>query len=252
MHGPTEFFDVERFALADKVRSADAVVCISDFCRSQLMSLVDADAWSKLHVVHCGIDPAVFEPTARPPAAQLTILSVGRLVPEKGPDLMVDAVAQLRERNVDVRLTLVGDGPRRRALEHRIRALGLTDVVHLAGAVASDEMVDWYRRSDVFCLPSFAEGVPVVLMEAMSSGLPVVTTRIAGIPELVEDGESGIVVAPGRADLIADALERLAKDPQLRQDLAEGGRRSVQEGFDIADSARQLQRVFSGLPGIEA
>lgn len=246
MHGPTEFADVAGHRLARKVEEADAVVCISDFCRSQLMALVGERHWGKLEVVHCGIDVDAFAPATepRPDDAPLSVLVLGRLVPEKGQALLLEAVAALRAAGRDVRLTVLGDGPDRGRLERLADRLGLRDVVHFGGAVPQTETAAWYQAADVFCLPSFAEGVPVVLMEAMATGLPVVTTRIAGIPELVEDGVSGRLVPPGRADLLASALAELADDPALRRRMGEAGRRAVCEEFDIRRSALRLLRIL--------
>ncbi|MCU1488009.1 MAG: glycosyltransferase family 4 protein [Actinomycetia bacterium] len=248
MHGPTELADVKGFGLAGKVTDADLVVCISDFARSQLMALVGEEHWDKLTVVHCGIDPSRFAPVDRdrPDGAPLEVLCVGRLVPEKGQSLLVDAVDDLRRRGVDVRLTLVGDGPSRPAIEAQVTRLGLRDHVHIAGAVGQDQILDHYARADVFCLPSFAEGVPVVLMEAMATELPVLTTRITGVPELVDDGANGVLVRPGRADALADALAELAKDPDRRRELGGTGRRKVEAEFEVTRSAQLLARLFRG------
>lgn len=252
MHGPTEFFDVPGHRLADKTRDARFVSCISDFCRSQLMKLVERDHWDKLHLVRCGVDPAVYAPApGRPEDGSLRVVCVGRLVPDKGQSLLVDAVALLRERGVDARLELVGDGPDRAHLERHVAELGLGEWVRLAGAVGQDTMRDHYAAADVFCLPSFAEGVPVVLMEAMAMGLPVVTTRIAGIGELVEDGVSGVLVRPGRADLIADALAGLA-DPAVRARMGAAGREMVVREFDVAISAERLAGILRGAAGAPA
>lgn len=242
MHGPTELADVEGFGLARKVRDADAVICISDFARSQLMALVDEHEWAKLTVVHCGIDPTRFDSIARVTDDRpLSILCVGRLVPEKGQGVLLEALADLERHGVDARLTLVGDGESRHALEVAAHRLGVADLVRFTGAVGQDEILGLYRDADMFCLPSFAEGVPVVLMEAMATELPVVTTHITGIPELVTDGESGVLVRPGRADLLADALARLAADPALRHELGRAGRKAVLEGYDIRDVGPQLR-----------
>jgi glycosyltransferase involved in cell wall biosynthesis len=243
MHGPTELYDVPGHRLAAKARAADFVVCISDFARSQLMGLLDEDGWDRLHVVHCGIDPDEYRPDPAP-AGTPRVLCVGRLVPEKGQAVLVDAIARLRERGVPVECTLVGEGPSRPALETAIRARGLDGAVELAGAVSQDEIRAHYAAADVFCLPSFAEGVPVVLMEAMAMEIPVVTTRIAGIPELVADGVDGVLVAPGRPDELADALARLAGAPDERRRLGAAGRRAVLERYDIRAIGPALRALF--------
>jgi glycosyltransferase involved in cell wall biosynthesis len=247
MHGPIEFDDVTLFALAQKVRSAAFVACISDYCRAQLMKLVEPEHWSKLHVVRCGLDVAGidFAETEREPSTgPMRVLCVGRLVPDKGQVLLLEAVAQLRERGIAVELSLVGDGPEQGGLMRAAERLGIAGSVTFRGALSPAEVNSLYRTADVFCLPSFAEGLPVVLMEAMAHGLPVVTTRIAGIAELVQDGVSGAVVAPGRADLVAEALARLGADPELRARWGDAGRARVRRDHDIESSARRLARLL--------
>ena len=182
MHGPTELFSVERFNLARKVAHADLVVCISDFTRSQLMYLTEPDHWAKLHVVHCGADLSRYplEPP-RMDRASWSCLWPG-WPPRRGWMCCSAPSRPIAESGVDVQLVLVGEGPLRERLRRRAQRLGITDQVVLAGAVGQDEMAGYYAGADVFCLPSFAEGVPVVLMEAMASGRAVVATRIAGSP----------------------------------------------------------------------
>jgi colanic acid/amylovoran biosynthesis glycosyltransferase len=243
-HG-VDIDDADQAALAEKVRDADLVVCVSDAGRSRLMALVDEPEWSKLQVVHCGVDLEAFPPVGREASAGFSILSVGRLVAVKGYGVLVEAVASLVAADLDARLTLVGDGPQRGALEAFVSQRGLSDRVRFAGRVGQDEIGAYYRAADVFCLPSFAEGVPVVLMEAMASGLPVVSTRVNGIPELVEDGVSGLLVAPGRSDLLAAALRELAEDPAHRAELGQAGRARVAEAFEVDACAAQLAGLFA-------
>lgn len=246
MHGPTEFFAVERFNLARKVAAADLVICISDFCRSQLMGISDPVHWAKLRVVHCGVDLDRY-PYRLPDTDGLAVLCVGRLVPEKGQVLLLQAVEKLVRDGVDVRLTLVGGGPRLASLEAEAGRLGILDRVSFPGPVSQDEMPAMFASHNVFCLPSFAEGVPVALMEAMAAGLPVVTTRVAGIPELVEDGITGLLVPPGRADAVGDALRKLADDPSLAARLSRQGRQAVEASFDAEVAAQQLAVAFAHL-----
>jgi glycosyltransferase involved in cell wall biosynthesis len=241
-HGPTEYADVRGHKLALKTERADATVAISDYARSQLMTLVEPEHWDRIRVVHCGVDPAAYGVARTPGDGPLRILNVARMDWRKGQELLVEAVAILRDRGVAVELTIVGDGPARAHVEERARGLGVE--VEFAGAVGQDAMPSFYARADAFCLPSFAEGVPVVLMEAMAGGVPVVATRIAGVPELVEDGAGGLLVPPGRPDALADALERLARDPALRASLAAAGRAKVVAEFDIATIGGQLEELF--------
>ena len=129
-------------------------------------------------------------------------------------------------------------------LTRRAERLGIKGRVVLEGAVGQDEMAAYYAGADVFCLPSFAEGVPVVLMEAMASGRAVVATRVAGVPELVEDGVSGLLVAPGNAEELAAALQRLASSPEERESMGLAGRRKVVDEFDAEKCAAQLAHLF--------
>ncbi len=244
MHGPTELFAVERFNLGRKVAHADLVVCISDFTRSQLMYLSEPDDWAKLRVVHCGADLSRYPlaPPRRGPGFR--VLCVARLAPQKGLEVLLGAVKLLAGRGIDVHLVLVGDGPMRERLRLRAERLQITDRVTLMGAVGQDDMAAYYAGADVFCLPSFAEGVPVVLMEAMASGRAVVATRVGGVPELVEDGASGLLVAPGNVDELAAALERLASSPEEREKMGLTGRQEVVEDFDARKCAAQLAALF--------
>jgi colanic acid/amylovoran biosynthesis glycosyltransferase len=249
MHGPTEFGDASRFDLPAKTESAAFVACISDFCRSQLMSLVDPAHWSKLHVVHMGVDVPKgvdVQPPKRPAGSALRVLFVGRLVPEKGVPLLVSAMEQLVARGLDVEAVVVGEGPLR-VLENGLAERGLADVVRFVGAIGQDELPEWYAWADVFCLPSFAEGLPVVLMEALLQGLAVVTTPIAGIPELVVDDRTGVLVPPGRVAPLADAIAGLAADPQRRYRLGDAGRDAVVREFDAAANAAELGLLFREL-----
>ncbi len=249
MHGPTELFEVERFNLARKVPNADLVVCISDFARSQLMYLSKPQDWSKLTVVHCGADLARYR--AVEPAAHdgLAMLGVGRLVPQKGFHVLVDALGLLVEQGHDARLVLVGSGPEEEQLRRRAAQLGVADRLVLAGAVGQDEMPSYYAGTDVFCLPSFAEGVPVVLMEAMATGRPVVASAVAGIPELVEDGTCGYLVPPGNAGALAGAVASLAASPEVARKFGEAGRDRVERDFDSRANAAQLAGLFEEVAG---
>jgi colanic acid/amylovoran biosynthesis glycosyltransferase len=249
MHGSAEFYEMTGFDVPGKAGDADAVICISHYTRSQLVMWTDPPAWSRFHIVHCGVD--VHEFTLAPVDTgphPLRLLFLGRLMVGKGLVVLVEALGLLRFAGVEAELTIVGEGPARPEIERTIAQLGLRAHVTLLGAVAPEEARSHYHRADVFCLPSFAEGVPVVLMEAMSCGLPVVTTYITGIPELVTDGVEGHTVTPGRADLVAEALRKLS-DPARRRAMGEAGRTKVEREFDIATVGPQLVAVFEALPG---
>jgi glycosyltransferase involved in cell wall biosynthesis len=250
VHGPVEFFDVTRFRLADKVRDARFVACISDYCRTQVMGLVEPEHWDKLRLVHCGVDLEAYDPGLRLASGSgpVRVLTVGRMIGLKGMRLLVAAIAELAARGLDVEATMVGDGPERAALERLARDLGADARIRFPGYVGQDDLRQLFADADVFCLPSFAEGVPVVLMEAMAMEVPVVTTRITGIPELVDDGESGLLVVPGREDELVHALERLVRDPELRRAMGRAGRAKVLAEFDVDASAAALAAAFAGAP----
>jgi colanic acid/amylovoran biosynthesis glycosyltransferase len=247
MHGPFEFFDVSHFRLSEKLRRVSFVACISDYARSQLMALSERDVWDRLHVVHVGIPIEQFtrEDDASLPQADATILFIGRLVAVKGQTVLLEAAALLAARGHKVNVIVAGEGPLRPTLERLAERLGLASHVSFPGAVGQDEIHALYSRASIFCLPSFAEGVPCVLMEAMAMELPVVSTRITGVPELVDDGRTGILVAPGRVDQLADALERLLVDPGLRCQMGSLAREKVVQEFNSQKSAKGLHDLFA-------
>jgi glycosyltransferase involved in cell wall biosynthesis len=245
VHGPTDFYDVEALKLPRKLQEASAVVCISDFTRSQAAAFMSSTDVGKLHTVRCGIDLSEFSPAPdRGDESSAEILSVGALHRRKGNVVLLDAFARVLAAVPEARLTIAGDGEERLFLERRAEELGVAHAVRFLGAVEHDRLPQLYAGADVFCLPSFAEGLPVVLMEAMSTGVPVVATSIMGVPELVRDGESGLLVPPARADALAEALIRLLRDPELRRRLAAEGRRRVAGDYDRTATSTELREVL--------
>jgi colanic acid/amylovoran biosynthesis glycosyltransferase len=247
VHGPIEFYDVAANHLAEKLAAARFAVAISDFGRSQLMTLTARERWRDLHVVRCGIDPDEFAVGSRERSdgAGAEIICVGRLIAFKGQSLLLEACAELVGRGLPAHLTLVGAGAMAGDLQRLSGRLGISDRVRFTGAVGQDDLRALYDAADIFCLPSLSEGLPVVLMEALALELPVVTTRIMGIGELVEDQRTGLLVAPGRADQVADALERLIGDPELRARLGAAGREKVIAQYDVSRSAARLASIFT-------
>lgn len=247
LHGPAELFEPQSWRLDEKVARARFTVCISHFARSQAMLFSDRAHWDRLHVVHCGIEPARYEAT--PPgdaAAGLQLLFVGRLAAIKGIRVLFDALA--RADLPGARLTLVGDGAERPALEREAAHLGLD--ARFLGFRGQAEVAAALAEAEALVLPSFAEGVPVVLMEAMASARPVIATRVGGVAELVADGESGLLVAPGDPVALAGALQRLAAMPAAaRAEMGARGRASVRAEFDVDREARRLAALFAGAPG---
>jgi colanic acid/amylovoran biosynthesis glycosyltransferase len=253
IHGPEEFYDVGRFYLTRKVEGADFVLCISDFCRSQVMKVCDPKHWAKLHVVRLGVDLQVFEPVPqqdRPGA--LEIICVGRLVPAKGHLILLRAFSHLLRRGHNLRLRLIGDGTERCALETFVAANALEDSVIFEGALNHQATRQRLAQADVFVLASFAEGVPIALMEAMAMEIPCVSTFVAGIPELIRDGVNGLLVPPSSERSLSAALERLISDADFRRIIARAGRSRVQEFYNLEKNSRvladTLQRCIAELP----
>jgi len=245
VHGPDEFYDAPGYLLREKIAAADLLCAIGLFARSQLMKLSDSSQWSKIEVTPLGVDTGLFQPH---PAAGGTgifeVLCVGRLVPAKGQHVLLAAVAQLRAKGRKLRLRLVGDGPDRQSLQLEVRRLRIEDSVIFEGAVNQDRIRDLYATADIFALASFAEGIPVVLMEAMAMAIPCVSTWITGIPELIRDSVDGLLVAPSDIDGLAAAIARLMDDDQLRERLGAAGRRRVVDKYNLRQNVARLAEVF--------
>lgn len=248
MHGPAIFFEPHHWRIDEKIARARFVACISHFCRSQGMIFSDPVHWDKLKIIHCGVRPDRYGRTAGHAAggAGKRIIFVGRLAAVKGVPVLLEAFARARATHPEAELVLVGDGAERPRITARAADLGLGSSVRFAGYLTQDQVADELAQADIFALPSFAEGVPVVLMEAMATGLPVIATRIAGIGELVEEGASGFLVPPGDVDTLADRLCALLADAGQRSAMGQLGRACVVEEFDIAQEAARLDRLFEG------
>jgi glycosyltransferase involved in cell wall biosynthesis len=249
MHGISETDYPAGLMLGRKIEAANLVVCVSWFGRAQGMRLVAPRLWEKMHVVRCGV-PFDRLPLREPEGTNSgTLICVGRLSPEKGQAGLLHAFAELRERHSDLKLRLVGDGPDRQALEALASDLGLADRLTFLGRLTEGETLAEIARSDILVLPSFMEGLPIVLMEAMALGVPVIASRVAGIPELVEDGVGGLLFAPSDWDDLAGCIERLLAEKALYAALADHGKRKVTDEFDVRKSAAVLSRLFEQAAG---
>ncbi|MCS6840390.1 MAG: glycosyltransferase [Roseiflexus sp.] len=242
---------VERPMLGEKVAAASFVVAISEFNRRMLIDLYGSIAAERVVVVHCGIDPTLFRPREQRNASDVfTIVCVASLAGYKGQRYLIDACAMLRDRRIPFRCLLIGEGEDRPRLEAQIRSLGLEQQVILMGALPRQRVSEVVREADVMALPSVVmpngkmEGIPVALMEALASEIPVVATSISGIPELVRDGETGLLTPQRNAAALADALERLYADRDLGRRLAAAGRQLVLQEFNLERSAAQLRALF--------
>jgi glycosyltransferase involved in cell wall biosynthesis len=237
--------------LAGKLRAADWVITCNRTTQDHLRNLAGGAAAGKIHLVYHGVDLAKFRPPERPadPDPPL-LLSAGRLVAKKGLGDLVDACARLRARGLRFRCAVVGDGPERASLERHVRELRLGDRVELLGSRSQEQLAELYREATLFALPCRVladgdrDGIPNVLVEAMASGLPVVATRISAIPELVRDGENGLLVPERSAGELAAAIERLLADAPLRRGLAASARLGVEKSFDSSANAQWLAGLF--------
>jgi glycosyltransferase involved in cell wall biosynthesis len=245
IHGPDEFNDPVGFHMAEKVSACRLVTAISFFCRSQIMRFCRPADWDKIAVSRLGVDPSIFSPRpVRGQPQQFELLCVGRLAPAKAQLLLVRACKGLAEDGRQFRLRIVGEGPDRAGLTAEIAQLGLEEKVFLTGALNQDEVRALYRECDLFILGSFAEGVPVVLMEAMAMEIPCVSTYIAGIPELIADGLEGLLVPASDDKALQGAIGRLMDDPQLREQLGREGRKRVMASYDLTRNVRNLGELF--------
>jgi len=245
MHGPAEFFEPHVWRIDEKIRRALFVNCISHFARSQAMVFAPVDTWDKLHIVHCGVDPAEFEVSDARSKSGSQLLFVGRLAAVKGLPILLQAIASLREAHPHLTLSLAGDGPDRQMLEKLAVDLDIADRVKFLGYQSQSQVRALLQQTDIFVMTSFAEGVPVVLMEAMAAGVPVIATRIAGVPELVQDGKTGVLIPPGDVAATAVAIDELLSDGDLRSRLTEAGRAKVEREFNINSESMWLAQILT-------
>jgi glycosyltransferase involved in cell wall biosynthesis len=247
VHGPDEFYDVSAHHLPEKIAAASFICTISSFCRSQLMKLSSPEHWSKMELSPLGVDPQIFRPRhvrCSGTDSPFRILCLGRLVAAKGQAVLLGAVRILARQGRPVLATFAGDGPDRQQLEAMARDYGVHRHVVFLGGVNPEFVGDLYATSDAFVLPSFAEGIPVVLMEAMAMEVPCVTTVINGIPELITSGESGLLVPPSDEAQLAAAIENLIADAPLRQAIGKAGRRRVTASYDLTRNVARLHNIF--------
>ena len=245
-HGPEEFDKPEALGLAAKIASADFVVAISSFGRSQLCRWVPGAQWPKVEVVHCGLEADFFAPPESLRAAPVPrLVCVGRLCEQKGQLLLVSAAAALARQGVAFELVLAGDGEMRAAIEDAIAAHGIGDRVRITGWIGSAQVKTELLAARALVLPSFAEGLPVVIMEAMALGRPVISTYIAGIPELVRTGTEGWLIPAGDVDALADAmLECLQASPEQLLQLGRAAHARVLARHQVDTEAARLKRLF--------
>ena len=243
VHGPEEF--ESPMGLAEKVAEATFVAAISSYGRSQLYLRCKATEWPKVQVVRCGIEPSFHREAAPDAPGSRRLVCVGRLCEAKGQLLLVEATARLRGKGVDMDLVLAGDGPLRGEIEAAIERQGLGNTIRITGWISSDSVRDEILAARALVLPTFAEGLPVVIMEAMALRRPVLSTYVAGIPELVRDGENGWLFPAGSLDDLAAAMEDcLSRSAEEIQRMGDAGYGKVIERHSIDVEAAKLANLF--------
>jgi glycosyltransferase involved in cell wall biosynthesis len=246
VHGPEEFDKNQRIALTEKIERAAFVVAISSFGRSQLFRWCAAVHWQKIHIVRCGVDRRFLDAPLVPVPDTQRLVCVGRLCEQKGQLLLIEAVARLIQEGIDIELVLAGDGEMRSAVEKAIAGHGIAEHVRITGWLSSEQILGELRGARGLVLPSFAEGLPVVIMEALALCRPVLSTYVAGIPELIEPGQNGWLVPAGSVDALVDALRQMLVVPTDRlTSMGKKGRQRVLEAHDARTSALQLEALFS-------
>jgi glycosyltransferase involved in cell wall biosynthesis len=250
VHGPEEFDRPVELSLGDKIAGAAAVVAVSDFGRSQLFRWIPHADWRKVRVVRCGVDAAFLDAGPQPIADNRRLVCVGRLAEQKGQLLVLDALAALARDGVAVDLVLAGDGPMRAAIEQRARELGLEGSVRITGWASNDVVRREMLDARALLLPSFAEGLPVVLMEALALGRPAIGTFVAGIPELLQDGVSGWLVPAGSVDALARAIRAALDTPASELGrMGRAGAALARARHDARREAATLAALFRELAG---
>jgi glycosyltransferase involved in cell wall biosynthesis len=244
VHGPEEFDRPEALGLRDKIRASAFVVAVSSYGRSQLLRWARPDDWKKVKVVHCGIDQFYSAERSEVVGSEKRLVCIARLSEQKGHFLLLQAAAKLKAEGLAFQLVLVGDGPLRAEIEAQVLRLGVDDVIRLTGTMAQEDVRSEILRAKAMVLPSFAEGLPVVLMESLALKRPVIATYIAGIPELVQP-DNGWLIPAGDVDALALAMREalLASDVELA-DKGEAGRRRTMARHDVHRSAALLEDLM--------
>ena len=245
VHGPEEFDAPEALSLGDKMARSAFTVAISQFGRSQLCRWVAPDHWPHIKVVHCGIEPAKFPDPAPVEAGPPRLVSIGRFSEQKGQMVLIEAMAQIVQAHPEAHLTLIGDGKMRPLIDAAIAQTGLGDHITLTGWLDEAGVRTELTRAQALIMPSFAEGLPMVIMEAMAAGRPVIATSISGIPELVRPGATGWLVPAGDTGALVTAVDELAQtDIKALAKMGKAGRVRAFERHDIAQEAAKLATLF--------
>ncbi len=250
IHGPDEFDGPQSLSLPAKFAEALFVVAISDYCAAQIRRWLPYEQWRKIHVVHCTVDDSFFDSAQPIDPTSRTLVCVGRLTAQKGQFVLLDALAQIVEEGIDAQLVLAGDGELRPQIERRITELELQDRVEITGWIDESEVCRRLLEARALILPSFAEGLPVVIMEAFALGRAVVSTTIAGIPELVVPKENGWLVPAGNVGELATAMRAVLEAPSEQLDhMGRIGQERVRQSHRSATELPKLLDLFDHYVG---
>jgi len=250
MHGSEEFDRPERIGFKEKIKQANFVAAISSYTRSQLNRWSDFVDWQKIHIVHCGLESDFLDYQPILISNEPRIVSVGRFCEQKGQVLLLQAVSRLVSEGIELKLVLVGDGPMRAYIETFIAEHDLSSYVELTGSLSGEQVREQLSLARTFVLPSFMEGLPVVIMEAFALGRPVISTYVAGIPELVKNEVNGWLVPAGSVDDLVDAMRSaLLASPENLAEMGKKGRHSVLEQHSIITEAKKLRQLFLNTAG---
>jgi len=248
VHGPEEFDKPQTIGLKDKITESQFVVAISSYGRSQLSRWADFADWGKIHIVHCGLGDDFLSYQPLPIPSEPRLVCVGRLCEQKAQMLLLQAVSVLVAEGVNLKLVLVGDGPMRGEIEKYIADHQLATYVELTGSLSGKQVREQISLARTFVMPSFAEGLPVVIMEAFALGRPVITTYVAGIPELVKNEVNGWLVPAGAVDdLVVAMRSALLASAENLAEMGKRGRNSVLEQHSISTEAKKLSKLFSNV-----
>lgn len=249
VHGPDEFDKTQWRALGEQLRRATFVATISSFCRAQIFRMLDYQHWDKVKVVHCGIDASFAQLGMVVPSEAQRLVCVGRLCEQKGQIFLVKAASTLVKEGRKFELVLVGDGEHRAVIEQLIAENNLGGCVTVTGWASASQVKDEILRARALILPSFAEGLPVVLIEAMALGRPVLSTYIAGIPELVVDGKTGWLFPAGSEEDMLDAIRACLDTPkETLKAMGELGRARALQRHDVTTESKKLTALFESVP----
>ncbi len=247
VHGPEEFDKATVIGLEEKIKRAAFVAAVSSFGKSQLYRWCDRAFWSKIQVIHCGVDAAFLDLPYVPVTSEPRLVCIGRLSEQKGHLLLIEAAGKLASLGLQFKLILVGDGPLRSDIEKAIDQYGLQNHLEITGWADSAQVQQQILAARAMVLPSFAEGLPVVIMEALALSRPVISTYVAGIPELVEPGVCGWLIPAGSVEALADAmLEALEAPVERLEQMGKAGALRVAKQHNVAVEAKNLVALFQG------